>query len=141
MKNLAPASLLLLSLSLGGAALAQDQTATPAQAAPTVTRHAPNPNRQTRQLAKRLSLTPDQATQVEPILVDRDQKIQSLMANTSLDPKSMHHQRRAIMADADQRLSAVLTETQKAKYAQLEASRRGHAAPESPATQSAPPTA
>ncbi len=140
MKNLAPASLLLLSLSLGGAALAQDQTATP-QPAPQVMRHAPNPDRQTKALSKRLNLTPDQAAQVEPILADRDQKMQTLMANTSLDPKSMHQQRRAIKADTDQRLSAVLTETQRARYAQLEASRRGHGAPPAPPTQSAPPTA
>ncbi len=138
MKNLVRLYLLTLSVSLSGLLWAQEQSA-PASATGPVMRHTPDARHQTRQLTKRLGLTADQAAQAEPIFADRDEKLQSLSANTSLDAKSMHRQRRAIVADTDQRLAAVLTDPQRAQYAQWKTSRKAHHTPE--ASPQAPPAA
>jgi Spy/CpxP family protein refolding chaperone len=135
-------SLLVLALAAGTAtfAAAQDQAPTETaaaqqqQAAP---RHQPNPKREAKMLAKRLNLTADQTAQIEPILADRMQRVQTLEANTSLDRKTMHQQHKAIMEDTDARLNAVLTPDQQQQYAQLKAQR--HERPSQPMQPAAPP--
>jgi Spy/CpxP family protein refolding chaperone len=133
MRNLVSTSFLLLSIGLGSAAFAhaQDgQTAAPA-AAP---QHQPNPTHQAKALSKKLGLTGDQTAQLMPILAERDQKMQAVESNTSLDPKSVRQQRRAIMMDAEQKLNAILTPAQQQQYATLKAERRhpGQPAPAAP---------
>ena len=135
MRNLIKSSLLILTLGVGTAAFAQapEPQSTPA-AAP---HHQPNPARQAKELSKKLGLTPDQTSQLTPILADRDQRMQALESNSSLDPKTMHQQRRAIMMDTDQKLNAILTPAQQQQYATLKAERR-HRGPEAPAAPPAP---
>ena len=129
-KSLLQSSLLLLALGTAGASFAQTPDQTP-QAPPTapsaIPEKQPNPNHQAKELSKKLGLSPDQAAQLEPILADRDQKIEALNANTSLDPKSMRQQRRAINVDADQKVNAILTPAQQQQYANLKAKRKQHA--------------
>ena len=132
MKNLFLHSVLMASLAVGGGvAAAQAQAATEQpdqaqQAAPQDNqyhhRHAPNPQRETKMLTKRLGLSSDQAAQVEPILADRAQRMEAL-SSTQGDPASMKQQRRAIMQDTKQKLDAVLTPAQQQEMAQM---RRGH---------------
>ena len=94
---------------------------------------------QAKHLTKKLGLSPDQAAQLQPILADRDQKMQALSANSSLDPKSMHQQRRAIASDTDQKLSAILTPDQQQQYAAMKAAHHhGRGRHDSP---TAPPAA
>ena len=132
MKNLFLHTALMASLAVGGGvAAAQAQTATQQpdqtqQAAPQGGqyhhRHAPNPQRETKMLTKRLGLSSDQAAQVEPILADRAQRMEALNS-TQGDPASMKQQRRAIMQDTKQKLDAVLTPQQQQEMAQMH---RGH---------------
>ena len=90
---------------------------------------------QAKHLSKELGLNADQQAQLTPILADRDQKMQALAANTSLDPKSMHQQRKAIAQDTDQKLSAILTPDQQQQYAAMKAAHHhGHGRHDAPAT-------
>jgi Spy/CpxP family protein refolding chaperone len=140
MNHLVKTSLLLLALTLGAGTLAHAQTADPGQApAPRGQwqgkHHGPmDPNRQTRMLTKKLGLSSDQAAQIEPILASRDQQLKALhdsaTSGTASDPKSLHKQMRGINQEAEQKLEAILTDTQKQQYQQMLAERRhGHKGP------------
>lgn len=113
MTRILTCSALALILS-GGFALAQ-QTPPPAQDAPPPpamhARHTHNAQRETRHLNKVLGLTPDQASRVEPILADRDQKVAALDGQ-GLAPAQMKQQRRELDRSANDQLGAVLTADQ-----------------------------
>jgi Spy/CpxP family protein refolding chaperone len=136
MRHFLKTSLLIVSLGLGVTLFAHAQAPqTPQAAAPaTAPHHEPNPAHQAKALAKKLGLSADQTAQVTPILADRDQRVQALMSNTALDPKSMRQQRRAIAMDTDQKLNAILTPAQQQQYATLKAERhhQGQPAPTAP---------
>jgi Spy/CpxP family protein refolding chaperone len=129
MQNPLKATLLTLALGLSGAGFAQASAQTSTQPAAPVAapQHQPNPQHQAKELAKKLALTPDQTAQLEPILADRDQKVATLAANTTLDPKAQRQQRRAIMVDTEQKLNAILSPDQQQQYAALKAKRKEHA--------------
>ena len=84
--TLALGAILLTSFS-GVSLLAQDQQQPPAstsQAAPlTQPRHAPNPQRHAKKMARKLGLTPDQEARLEPILADKQQQMESAKADTT----------------------------------------------------------
>ena len=113
-----PAALLVAILGVAASAQqpAPATTAPSADAqqtpAPIEREHTPNPRHEAKHLAKALNLTPDQESKLEPILADRDQKITALKANTSLDPKDLHRQMKAIHEATEQQLSTVLTPDQ-----------------------------
>jgi periplasmic protein CpxP/Spy len=84
--------------------------------------HAPDPQKATAMLSKKLNLTPDQTAKLEPILADRDQKVSALMANTALTPEDRHTQMKAIHRGTEQQLAGVLTPDQ---LQQMKAMRHG----------------
>jgi periplasmic protein CpxP/Spy len=109
----------------GGALLAQDQSAPPAVTAqPPV--HAPNPQRQAKRMAKKLGLTPDQVSKIEPILADRDQQMQSLRSDATLAPQDRRAKVRSVRHDSDSKIEALLSDSQKQQYEQLKQSRRAN---------------
>jgi len=130
MQNLVKSSLLILALGVGAATTvrAQDPQTPPQNPAPAAAtqRHQPNPAREAKALSKKLGLSADQTAQITPILAGRQQRMQALMSNTSLDPRSMHQQRRAIMTDSEQKLNAVLTPAQQQQFAAMRAERHHH---------------
>lgn len=138
MKSL-KATLLLGALLCAGTLMAQQdpsQTPAPATPAPTAQQHAPNPKRQAKHLAKELGLTPDQMSQIEPILADRSQQMQSLRADTSLTPRDRRAKARAIQQDSKGKIEAVLNDTQKQQYEQMLAQRHSrHGQASAPAPQ------
>jgi protein CpxP len=103
---------------------AQQQDAAPATA-PTANhhRHAHNPQREAARLSKKLNLTSDQTTKLEPILANRDQKIAALRSDTSITPMIAKQQMRAIHNDTKQQLAIVLTPDQ---LQQMKALHHGH---------------
>ena len=108
---------------------APDTTQAPASGASHHHRHhAPDPNKQTAHLTKALNLTSDQASKVEPILADRDQKMAALQADTTLSPKDMHKQMRAIHMGTEQQLEGVLTPDQVQQMKSMH--HRGHRGPQ-----------
>ena len=73
---------------------------------------------QTKRLTKSLSLTPDQATKVNAVLLDRDNKIKAIedkYAN-STDKKAMHGEKKAVHDQTDASLKGIFTPEQYTSY-------------------------
>ena len=116
----------VLMLGASAAALAQDNPPPPppdqGQAGPPPDgQQGPgprrmDPDRQLQHMTRMLNLTPDQQSQIKPILVDRQQKLEALFQNQSLAPRDRRAQMRAINQDMRSKVEAVLTGDQKQKY-------------------------
>lgn len=116
----------LLSLGMAAsAALAQDNTAQPAQQGQWHGRRM-DPDMQLKHLTKQLDLTADQQTQIKPILAARDQQAQQLFQDQSLAPQDRHSKMKAIQEDSQAKIEAVLNDTQKQKYEQMLAEMQAH---------------
>lgn len=83
----------------------------------------PDPHRQAIMLSHRLNLTPDQTAKIEPVLADRQQKIDALRANSSLTPDQIREQMRSLHEQERSQFAAILTPEQQE---QLKSMRRGH---------------
>ena len=125
MKHILVATSLALSLSFG-AAFAQQTTEPQPQADGTYHHHAPNPQRQAAMISRKLGLTPDQTSKLEPILATRDQQMHTLWQNQQLTPQDRHQQMHAIQQQTEQQLSGVLTADQ---ITQLKAMHHHHGGP------------
>lgn len=121
---------LALSLSCGAAFAQQTQDQTPQQAPATEGhphhRHAPDPQRQAEFLTKKLNLTTDQTAKIEPILADRDQKMQALWQNQQLTPQDRHQQMRSINQSTEQQMAGVLSPDQMTQLKAMRREHRGH---------------
>jgi periplasmic protein CpxP/Spy len=126
----------LVTLALGGlltvgstcAALAQDTPPPPQnptqdqnQAGPPADRPRErgmrmDPDRQLERLTRELNLTTDQQTQIKPLLVERQQKMQALFQNQSAAPEDRRTQGRSIMEGTNNSIKAVLNDDQKQKF-------------------------
>ncbi len=120
---------------LTGVALAQEQPAAgsppppPAAASqyPQTPAPPPNirPNRppypvwQVREMTRRLGLTPQQESQVEGILADRQRKIQSVRADPTLAPMQRRARVGQIARNSIRRINGVLSYPQRRQYRQL----------------------
>lgn len=104
---------------------AQPNTAQPGVAPPVAphSRRAPNPKRLARTLAKKLSLTPEQQSQVESILTDRQQQVRSARADSTLAPRARRAQVRRISQNSNRKIEALLNDTQKQQYAEMKQER------------------
>ena len=100
---------LVLSSSL---VFAQSTAAPPVPAGKHYHHHSHDPQQQAAWLSKKLNLTPDQTTKLEPILADRSQKMAALRSNTSLSHDQLREQARAIHESTKQQLATVLTPDQ-----------------------------
>jgi Spy/CpxP family protein refolding chaperone len=81
-----------------------------------------DPHKAAAHLGKKLGLSADQTSKLEPILADRQQKIDALRANTSLTSDQRREQILAIHKDTESQLSSVLTPDQ---MQQLKSMHRG----------------
>jgi hypothetical protein len=152
----------LLNLTLGGlltiggtcAALAQDpppptpdqnQAAPPAQSMGHRGMRM-DPDRQLERLTRELNLTTDQQTQIKPLLVERQQKMQALFQDQSVAPEDRRTQGRTIMQGTNSSIKALLNDDQKQKFEAMQERMRsnrpdsgpGGAAPPPPPDGSAP---
>jgi Spy/CpxP family protein refolding chaperone len=116
---LAPGLLALgLASGLPLAAQTPDQQSNTPQAAQSAPR-TPDPVRQSKHLAKRLNLTPDQENQIEPILADRIQQSQAIRSDATLSPKDRAAKMRTLRQDSEAKIKSVLTSDQQQKYDQM----------------------
>jgi len=98
-----------------GSVLAADESA------PAGPAHSfPAPDEVVKTLTSKLSLTPDQAGKIAPIIADRQAKLKAIMADASASRMERMHQSKAIMSDTDTQINAILTPDQQAKYAEIE---------------------
>jgi periplasmic protein CpxP/Spy len=126
----------LLALGVSSAALAQDNPPPPPdqnQAGPPEGGRGMrmDPNRQLERLTRELGLTSDQQSQIKPVLLDRQQKMQALMQNQSLSQEDRRTQMRTIMEGSNNSIKALLNDDQKQKFAamQQQRMRRGPGGP------------
>jgi protein CpxP len=75
-----------------------------------------DPNRQLEHMTRQLDLSSDQQSQIKPILVDREQKMQALWQNQSLSRQDRRSQVMAVRQDSDTKIQGVLNDQQKQKY-------------------------
>lgn len=80
----------------------------------------PSPDEMASTLAAKLNLSDDQKTKIAPIIADRQQKIQSLRADTSMRPMQKMRKMKGIFEDSDKKIEAVLNDEQKKQYVAME---------------------
>ena len=95
------------------AAFAGDETAGAAHA-------MPSPDEVVSKMTSKLSLTPDQAAKIEPIIADRQQKLKAIHADTSASKADRKTQAKSVYTDSDAQIKAILTPEQQHKYAAME---------------------
>lgn len=87
-------------------------------------RKGPNPHRQARMMARRLGLTAEQQTAIEPILAKRDQRMEKVRGNAELAPAMRRARVRRISRESAREIHALLTNTQRKEFKQLRQERR-----------------
>jgi Spy/CpxP family protein refolding chaperone len=89
-----------------------------------------NPERELQQLTQRLSLTPDQQTQVKALLAERRQRMEELRKSSSGTDATTQGappnraQMMAIRNDTDTKITALLNDDQKTKFAAWQQERK-----------------
>jgi protein CpxP len=87
--------------------------------------HGPgNPAEMAAHLAKRLSLSAEQQSQVAALLTNQEAQRKSLETNTTITHQQFLAQTRSLHEETDTKIQALLNDTQKAQYAEMKA-RRG----------------
>jgi len=103
-----------------------------------------DPDRQLERLTRELNLTTDQQTQIKPLLVERQQKMQALFQDQSAAPEDRRAQGRSIMEGTNNSIKALLNDDQKQKFEAMQQRMRhngpmgGPGAPPPPPEGSAP---
>ncbi|MBS1660580.1 MAG: hypothetical protein JST68_05970 [Bacteroidetes bacterium] len=112
----------LLSLILGTAlsttllAQSTDSTNTDQNQPQTMGTPTQRVDRQLNTLTKKLNLTPDQVTQLRPILLNQAMTMDSLRTHPSGNRRSDMTGRREVLQDTDSKIEALLTDDQKKLY-------------------------
>jgi len=141
MKRLLVPAALAFALA-GGMAVAQTPTAPAPDAQQPAHHHHDNPGRDVKRLTRELNLTPEQASKLEPIFADRDQKIAALQASNQAQPQDLHKQMHEIQKSTNEQLATVLTPDQMQQMKAMRHEHGRHGAPETqPLTPPTPPQA
>jgi len=109
-----------------GLAMAMPQEQAPGSEAGRPAHRQMDPNRQVKMLTKRLNLTEDQQKQLLPILSDRQQQFENIRNDSSLAPADRREKMRAARQDSETKLKAILTDSQKQTYDQMQQNMREH---------------
>jgi Spy/CpxP family protein refolding chaperone len=80
-----------------------------------------NPDAQLQHLTKALDLSPDQQSQIKPVLEARQQQIEALFQDQSLSREDRHSKAQAIRTDTHAKIEAVLNDQQKQKFEAMQA--------------------
>lgn len=127
-----------LSLSLSGtAAVAQDNaTPTPAQApaqdqaqTPGQPGHGPmrmDPDKQLEHMSRALGLSADQQSQIKPLLVERQQKMETIFQDQSTPRQDRRAKMQSIRQDTQSKIDAVLSDQQKQKFDAMQERMHSH---------------
>jgi ABC-type uncharacterized transport system ATPase subunit len=115
------------ALGFSGAALAQDNAAPPQeQDHSTRGAHPMDPDRMLQRLTRELDLTADQQSQIKPLLVDHQQKVEALVQDQSVSQQDRHAKMKTLSEDMHSKIAAVLTDQQKQKFeSMLQRTHRG----------------
>ncbi len=84
-------------------------------------RRGMDPDRQLEHLTKTLNLSADQQSQIKPLLLDRQQKMQALWQDQSLSQQDRRSKAQAIRQDTTTKLEATLNDQQKQQFEAMRA--------------------
>jgi Spy/CpxP family protein refolding chaperone len=115
--------LLAVSALIGiGAAIGapQDQNSAPPPAGDHGAHHQMDPSRRVKTLAKKLNLSEDQQKQLLPIFTDEQQQFEAIHNDGSLAPKDRREKMRSVREASETKIKAVLTDSQKQTYDQMQ---------------------
>jgi Spy/CpxP family protein refolding chaperone len=137
-KNLVLTALFAATLTLGGAVVRAQDTATPAANPPAagggaVRMHGLNLDN----LAKQLGLTDDQTTQFKAAFAAQQQKLRALMTDQTLSKDDRRAQAKQLRQDLNTQLQGILTDEQFTKWQKMMAH---HHPGQHPPTANAPAT-
>jgi protein CpxP len=128
LSRLAISGLLATGLTLcSAAAFAQQDTPAPdASAQQGGHRQPPTPDEQVARMTKRYNLSSDQQSQIKPILANQQQQMQALRQDSSLSQADRMAKVKSIRDDSSAKISALLNDSQKQKFAQDQQRRQEH---------------
>jgi hypothetical protein len=88
----------------------------PAAAAPAF----PSPEEVVSRLQTRLSLTAEQTSALTPIVASRQERLKAVLSDSSARRMKRRRELRAIVAESDKQINALLSPAQQKEYAQIE---------------------
>jgi PBP1b-binding outer membrane lipoprotein LpoB len=97
-----------------------------AQSAPQQGQHPVDPAKAAKHLGRQLGLSQDQVSQIQPIIADRQQQVQTIRNDASLTPRDRRMKMHGVMEDSRNKIEALLTDSQKQQFEQIQANRREH---------------
>jgi protein CpxP len=118
-----------LALGIPGVAIAQDNAPQTLQQDQSGTSGPGpmrmDPDRQLQRLTRELGLSADQQSQIKPVLVDREQKMEQLFQDQTVARPDRHAKMQALRQDTQSRIEAVLNDQQKQKFEAMQEHMRG----------------
>ena len=127
LSRLAISGLLATGLTLCSAAAFAQQDNAPAPDASTPQQgsghgqwggHQQTPDERVARMTKRYNLSSDQQAQIKPILANQQQQMQALRQDSSLSREDRMAKMKSIRDDSSGKISALLNDSQKQKFAQ-----------------------
>lgn len=100
----------------GSAAYAQSDASGQQPPANAMGHRGMNPDEQLARMSKALNLTPDQETQIKPILTSRQQQMEALRSDQSSSQADKMAKMKTIRDDSNTKIEAVLNDSQKQQY-------------------------
>ena len=95
-----------------------------------------DPDTQLQHMTQQLDLTADQQSQIKPLLVERQQKLEALRDDQSTSQDDRRAKARTISQETHSKIEAILTDQQKQKFAAMQEHMRRGGGP----NQGPPPT-
>lgn len=131
--TLALSSILTIALASGSVLFAQDTAGTPQDQSGQQMQHSGgwhhgpmSPDQELAHMTKALNLSSDQQAQLKPVLQDRHDQLMQLHQDSSLSREDRMSKIKALDADSNSKVLAVLNDQQKTKYNQMVADRQEH---------------
>ena len=84
-----------------------------------------DPDQQLQHMTRQLDLSADQQSQIKPLLVDRQQKMEALFQDQSLSREDRRAKMQSIRQDSQTKIEAVLNDQQKQKFEAMQQRGRG----------------
>ena len=126
-------------LALGVALGVNAQEAGPPPGGPMARGHHMTPDEELQRLDKSLKLTDDQKASVKPILEDRQKKMESLHADSSLSREDRMSKMRSIMEESNGKIRDVLNDDQKKQFDEMRQHMHGRMQGHGPGGEASPP--
>lgn len=116
-----------LLMTASGLAIAQENAAAAPQQGGGYGHHGMmSPDEQLSHLTKALNLSSDQQAQIKPILQNVQQQGMQIHQDQSLSQQDRWSKMQALHQDTNSKIEAVLNDSQKQKFEEMQAKRQGH---------------